>query len=454
MQEQEVGDGTNFVLVLAGALLEQAENLLRMGLSVAEVVSGYEMALEKALEVLPELSCSSLKEVRDVTAVASAVKTSIASKQYGHEDFLADLVAQACVSILPSNPKTFNVDNVRVTKILGSGVLQSTVLRGMVFKREAFGDVSKVQDAKIVVYSCALDLMQTETKGTVLIKTGNELKNFSAGEEGIIEQKIKDIVEAGCNVVVTGGTVGELASHFCNKYRLMIVKLQSKFDIRRLCKAVRAKALPKLTAPSPEDIGHCSEVFIEEVGETEVTRFQQDKDEGAISTIIVRGSTENVMDDIERAIDDGINTFKTLARDPRLVPGAGATEIELAKQITSHGATCPGLEQYAIKKFAEALEVFPKTLAENAGVKATEVVSRLYAAHQEGNKNIGFDNEGEGPAVKDVCEAGIVDVYLAKEWGLKFTLNAVLTVLKVDQIIMAKKSGGPKPQENKNWDED
>jgi T-complex protein 1 subunit theta len=160
------------------------------------------------------------------------------------------------------------------------------------------------------------------------------------------------------------------------------------------------------------------------------------------------------MDDIERAIDDGINTFKTLARDPRLVPGAGATEIELAKQITSHGATCPGLEQYAIKKFAEALEVFPKTLAENAGVKATEVVSRLYAAHQEGNKNIGFDNEGEGPAVKDVCEAGIVDVYLAKEWGLKFTLNAVLTVLKVDQIIMAKKSGGPKPQENKNWDED
>uniref|UniRef100_A0AAZ3Q5D2 T-complex protein 1 subunit theta n=1 Tax=Oncorhynchus tshawytscha TaxID=74940 RepID=A0AAZ3Q5D2_ONCTS len=394
MQEQEVGDGTNFVLVFAGALLELAEELLRMGLSVSEV---------RAISIFPESG-------------------------------------------------NFSVDNVRVCKILGCGLTSSSVLHGMVFKKETEGDVTSIKDAKIAVFSCPFDCMVTETKGTVLINNAEELLNFSKGEEDMMEAQVKSIAEAGANVVVTGGKVADMALHYANKYQLMVVRLNSKWDLRRLCKTVGAVALPRLTPPTPEEMGHCDSVYLDEVGDTQVVVFKHEKEDGAISTLVIRGSTDNRMDDIERAIDDGVNTFKVLVRDKRLVPGAGATEIELARQITSYGESCPGLEQYAIKKFAEAFEAVPRALAENSGIKGNELISKLYAVHHEGNKNMGFDIEGEGAALKDMLEAGILEPFLVKHWGIKLATNAAITVLR---IIMAKPAGGPKaPTGKKDWDED
>uniref|UniRef100_A0A8C6CE94 T-complex protein 1 subunit theta n=2 Tax=Monodon monoceros TaxID=40151 RepID=A0A8C6CE94_MONMO len=454
MQEQEVGDGTNFVLVFAGALLELAEELLRLGLSVSEVIEGYEIACRKAHEILPDLVCCSAKNLRDVDEVSSLLHTSIMSKQYGDEAFLAKLIAQACVSIFPDSGH-FNVDNIRICKILGSGVHSSSVLHGMVFKKETEGDVTSVKDAKIAVYSCPFDGMITETKGTVLIKTAEELMNFSKGEENLMDTQVRAIAGSGANVVVTGGKVADMALHYANKYNIMLVRLNSKWDLRRLCKTVGATALPRLTPPVLEEMGHCDSVYLSEVGDTQVVVFKHEKEDGAISTIVLRGSTDNLMDDIERAVDDGVNTFKVLTRDKRLVPGGGATEIELAKQITSYGETCPGLEQYAIKKFAEAFEAIPRALAENSGVKANEVISKLYAVHQEGNKNVGLDIEAEVPAVKDMLDAGVLDTYLGKYWAIKLATNAAVTVLRVDQIIMAKPAGGPKPPRGKkDWDDD
>ncbi|CAH3121407.1 unnamed protein product [Pocillopora meandrina] len=453
MQEQEVGDGTNFVLVFAGALLDAAEELLRMGLSPPEVIQGYEKACKKALEILPELSCSGLSDMRDKEEVIKALKTAVGSKQYGNEDFLAKIITEACVSVLPEKTP-FNVDNVRVAKILGSGLHSSEVVQGMVFKREVEGDINSLQNAKIVAFSCPLDAMTTETKGTVLIRNAEELKSFSKGEEEQLEKQIKAIVDTGVNCIVTGGKVAEMALHFCNKFNILVVRLTSKFDLRRLCRSVGATILPKFTTPTSEEIGYCDEIKVAEIGGTSVTIFKQEREETAVSTVVIRGSTENIMDDIERAIDDGVNTFKALTRDDRFVPGAGATEIELAKQISSFGETCAGLEQYAIKSFADSLEVIPKTLAENAGVKATEVISKLYAAHQAGDKNAGFDNESGGAAIKDAVKAGILDLYLVKYWALKFATDAAVTVLRVDQIIMSKPAGGPKPKDNPNWDED
>ncbi|XP_060626445.1 T-complex protein 1 subunit theta isoform X2 [Anolis sagrei] len=448
MQEQEVGDGTNFVLVFAGALLEHAEELLRMGLSVSEVIEGYEKASKKALEILPDLVCCSAKNLRDVEEVASLLQTSIMSKQCGSEAFLTKLIAEACVSVFPDSGH-FNVDNIRVCKILGSGICASSVLHGMVFKKETEGDITSVKNAKIAVYSCPFDGMITETKGTVLIKNAEELTTFSKGEENLMELQVKAIADAGANVVITGGKVADMALHYANKYKLMVIRLNSKWDLRRLCKTVGATALPRLTPPNLEELGHCDSVYLSEVGETQVVVFKHDKEDGAISTIVIRGSTDNLMDDVERAVDDGVNTFKVLTRDKRLVPGGGATEIELAKQITSYGETCPGLDQYAIKKFAEAFEAIPRALAENSGVKGNELISKLYAVHQEGNKNVGFDIEAEAAAVKDMLEAGILDTYLGKYWAIKLATNAAVTVLRVDQIIMAKPAGGPKPPTGK-----
>ncbi|XP_076131267.1 T-complex protein 1 subunit theta isoform X2 [Alosa pseudoharengus] len=454
MQEDEIGEGTNFVMVFAGALLEHAEELLRMGLSVTEVIEGYEMACKKAVEILPNCVSSSDINLRDIDVATAMIRTAVMSKQYGNEDFLANLIAQACISVYTESG-SFNVDNVRTCKILGSGLHSSSVLHGMVFKKETEGDVTTVKDAKIAAYSCPFDCMVTETKGTVLIKNAGELMDFSKGEEDMMEAHVKAVADAGVNVVVTGGKVADMALHYANKYNLMVVRLNSKWDLRRLCKTVGAVALPRVTPPTPEEMGRCDSVYLSEVGDTQVVVFKHEKEDNAIASVVIRGSTDNLMDDIERAVADGVNTFKALVRDQRLVPGGGATEIELAKQITSYGESCPGLEQYAIKKFAEAFEVVPRALAENSGVKANEVISKLYAAHHEGQRNMGVDIEGEGPALTDMVKAGIQDPFVVKHWGIKLATNAAITVLRVDQIIMAKPAGGPKaPQGKKDWDDE
>lgn len=454
MQDAEVGDGTNFVVVFAGALLEAAEELLRLGITTSEIADGYEKALDKSLEILPKLVCHEIKDFRDIAKVKECLTAAIMSKQYGQEEFLTNLVAKACVSILPDKG-TFNVDNIRVCKILGSGLGKSEVVHGMVFKRYVEGVVNYAEKAKVAVFSCPIDIIQTETKGTVLIKTADELMNFSTGEENLLECQIKAIADAGVKVVVSGGKVGDMALHYLNKYNILAVRLNSKFDLRRLTRAVNATILPRIAKPSPEELGYCDKVCIEELGDTTVVVFRNEGVDSRIATIVVRGATDNFMDDIERAIDDGVNNFKGLSRDGRYVPGAGATEIELATQLAAYADTLPGLEQYAVRKFAVALEVFPKALAENSGVNGTELVNQLYLAHmEEAGKNMGFYIETGKVETIDVTKSKIFDLYQSKYWGLKYAVGAATTVLKVDQIIMAKRAGGPKPKQNAGSDDD
>lgn len=453
MQEAEVGDGTNFVIIFSGALLEAAEELLRLGITISEIIEGYELALEKALEILPTLSVYEVTDYRDKEQVAPGIRTALMSKQYGNEKLLENLVTQACISILPEKT-TFNVDNVRVCKILGSGLSNSQVIQGMVFKRQVEGDVTSKSNAKIAVYTCAVDISQTETKGTVLIKSADELMKFSAGEESLLESQIKAIADSGASVVVSGGKFGDMALHYMNKYELMAVRIPSKFDVRRLCKTVGATALPKLAPPSSTELGYADSVHIREIGDTMVVQFELTGSESRVSTVIVRGSTENYMDDIERAIDDGVNTFKGITRNGKFLPGAGATEIELAAQLAKYADTLPGLEQYAAHRFATALEIFPKTIVENTGSRVSELVSKLYATHKEGKKNYGFDINGEGAAVIDTVQAEIFDLYLTKYWALKYAVSAACTVLIVDKVIMAKRAGGPKPPQGGPRDDD
>ncbi|CAH2238595.1 jg10878 [Pararge aegeria aegeria] len=453
MQDAEVGDGTNFVIVMSGALLEAADELLRLGVTTSEIAEGYERALDKCLEILPELVCHEIKDSKNVDAVIKGIKPSIMSKQYGNEDFIASLVARASVAILPDKT-TFNVDNVRICKILGAGLLQSEVLSGMVFKREVEGDITNAMKAKVAIYSCPVDITQTETKGTVLIKSADELLNFSKGEESLLEKQIKEISDTGVKVIVAGAKFGDMALHFLNKYGIMAVRLNSKFDLRRLAKTVNGVVLPRLTTPTTQELGYCDAVRVDEVGGTRVVVFNMESNESRISTIVIRGSTENYMDDIERAIDDGVNTFKGIAKDGRFVAGAGATEIELAQKLLQYADTLPGLEQYAVRKFAVALESIPRALAENSGANATEVVNNIYKAHRENNKYAGFDIDSESNSVIDVKEKGILDLYVLKYWGLKYAVGAATTILKVDQIIMAKRAGGPKAKAKASSDDE
>jgi T-complex protein 1 subunit theta len=452
-QNQEAGDGTNLIIILASALLDGAAELLKLGLSVTEVAEGYELGCTKALEILKTLTVDEVKNLRDEISVSSIIRPVIMSKQFGNDEVLSNLIAKACISTMPEKDY-FNVDHVRVCKVIGSGVIRSSVISGMAFKRHVEGDVTEGNECKVVVYSCPVDTLQTETKGTIRITTGEELKAFSAGEESLMEKHIKDIVNTGCKVVVSGGKIGDLALHYCNKYGLLVVRLNSKFDVRRICQVTGATALPRLTAPSKEELGYVNSVKCEEIGGTHVVVFKRSRKEGAISTIILRGSTDNILDNAETAIDDGVNTFKSLTKNAKLVAGAGACEMELSKQLHQLADRAPGMEQYSLKKFAQAFETIPRALAENYGLKASEIISKLGAVHQAGQKGAGLVVDAEGATIKDAVEAKILDLYNVKFWAIKFATAAACTILRVDKIIMAKPAGGPKPKENQDWDED
>lgn len=453
MQEAEVGDGTNFVVILCGALLEAAEDLLRLGVNVTDICEGYEKGLDKVLDLLPSLVCFEVEDCKNIEKVKEGIKASIMSKQFGNEDLLSDLIAKACISIMPEQT-TFNVDNIRVCKILGCGLNSSVTVNGMVFKRHVEGDVALAEKAKIALFNCPVDITQTETKGTVLIKTAEELKNFSRGEENMLEEQIKAIADTGARVIVAGGKFGDMALHFMNKYQLMAVRLNSKFDLRRLAKTVKGTVLPRITAPTSEELGYCDKVFVDELGETPVVIFRNEGKDTKIATIVIRGSTDNYMDDIERAIDDGTNTFKALTRNGKFLPGAGATEIALAQCLAEYADTLPGLEQYAVRKFSNALETFPKALAENSGINANDIVQKLHLAHKSGGSTEGFDIDSEQPATIDIKKTGIYDAYATKYWGIKYAVGAATTILRVDQIIMAKRAGGPKPREGQQDNDD
>ena len=204
---------------------------------------------------------------------------------------------------MPENPLNFNVDNVRVAKIPGNSILGTTVVRGMCMTRGVVGSITEVHDAKVAVYGIPLDSVTTETKGTVLLKSAEELKAYNNSEEEALERVIKAIAESGCNLLVCGQAVGELALHFLEKYKIMCMKCPSKFELRRICRTTGATTLVRLEPPTATDLGACKHVHVKEIGSTRCTIFDHEEKGSRVATIVVRGSTPNIMDDVERAID-------------------------------------------------------------------------------------------------------------------------------------------------------
>ncbi|XP_028761262.1 T-complex protein 1 subunit theta [Neltuma alba] len=453
-QQEEIGDGANLTVSFAGELLQNAEELIRMGLHPSEIISGYTKAINKTVELLGEMveKGSENMDVRNKEQVVSRMRAAVASKQFGQEDTICSLVADACIQVCPKNPANFNVDNVRVAKLLGGGLHNSAVVRGMVLKNDAVGTIKRVEKAKVAVFVSGVDTSATETKGTVLIHSAEQLENYSKTEEAKVEELIKAVADSGAKVIVSGGAVGEMALHFCERYKLMVLKISSKFELRRFCRTTGAVAILKLSQPNPDDLGYVDSISVEEIGGARVTIVKNEEGGNSVSTVVLRGSTDSILDDLERAVDDGVNTYKAMCRDSRTVPGAAATEIELAKKVKEFSFKETGLDQYAIAKFAESLEMIPTTLAENAGLNAMEIISSLYAEHASGNTKVGIDIE-EG-VCKDASTMNVWDLYVTKFFALKYAADAACTVLRVDQIIMAKPAGGPRRDQPAGMDED
>jgi len=464
-QENEAGESTNLVIILCAALLQEAEKLINTGLSVKDITEGFEEALDMALQILSDLTVDKVNDLRDEKQVSRVLRAVLMSKLFEYEQFFGELLSKACIMSLPDSGH-FNVDNIRVVKILGGGLHQSEIVRGLVFLRDVEGEVKTAPlDSKVVIYSCPFDVLQTETKGTVLINSADELRNFSRGEETNIEARINEIAASGAKVVVTAGKVGDLALHFANRAGLMVVRLSSKFDLRRLCHITGATPLPKFTPPTRDELGSIHSVCTREFGRQTCVVFAQDGRDSNIVTLVVRGSMPQLMDEVERGVDDAVNAYKCLTRDPRLLAGAGAVELQLATKLTAKlqedvfarttAAGRPRLCVHAMRAFSSALQQPVTCLVENAGERTTSTLAQLMAEHRRGQANTGFvvtrsktDSVVDvKPGIGNALEAGVVDLLETKYWALKYACDTAVTILRVNQIVMARPAGGPKPRE-------
>ena len=459
-QEQECGDATNFVTVFSGELLNQAEELLKQGVHSSDIIRGFEIAGKAVIDQgLPSLPIHTVSDMKSVEALMPVLSSVISSKQLGLESVLAKLVADACVQAMPSNPAEFLSENVRVAKLVGGGDLYgSYVINGIVVTRDTLGVLKKKQNAKVAVFSVPLEMTNTETGGSVLISTAKELLNYTKGEEQRMEEFVKSLADAGVEVVVSGGAVQDIALHYLNKYNILILRSTSKFEIKRLAESLGATQLVRLGAPLPEEMGFAETVQVEEISSQKITVFRSR--DSQISTILIRGATVNTLDEVERAIDDAVQCVRCMAvkSERTFCYGGGAAEAELAEVVRKAAHTCTGLEQYAVNKFAEALEVIPKVLADNAGLRGTEAVTSLTAAHAQGKKTacIDVDARSSTNPLADAKERHIFDHLGSKSWAIRLALDAALTVLRTQHIIVAKQAGGPgaKPKGESHVDDD
>jgi T-complex protein 1 subunit theta len=453
MQEKEIGDGSNLVIIFSGELLKKAEKLINIGIHPSDIISGYEKAHIKSLQILEKLTIKNSLKIRSLESLSQACRTSIASKCFGLEEFLSTKIAEACLIALPENPKEFLVDNVRTLKILGSNIYQTQVVNGMIVQYCSKTNVKNVNDCKVLVLTTNIGLREMDVSQKILFNDDQELLNFSKTEEKVIQESIKQIYELGVRLLILSNNPTDLEIHYLNKYGIYTITIMSKFSRRRVCRMLKARSCVTKDIIS-NDLGYiqtCKEI---KIGGQTVTMFMQKPGESCVGTIVIRSASTSIMDDIERACHDGINTIRAMCRENKFVPGGGATEIELAKQIQEFGSSCTGLEQYSVKAYGHALEIIPRTLALNNGMDFEDTITKLYAYHtKKQNTNIGINVLNK--TVCNVVDKKIIDLLMTKKFAIRLATNATLTILRIDHIIMARPAGGPKHIKNKGyWDND
>ncbi len=261
----------------------------------------------------------------------------------------------------------------------------SFVLKGLVVTRNVeTPTLNHVENPKIAVYGCPLDTQSAETKGTVVIQSAEELLNYSKSEEDLAHKFIKGMADLGVNCVIVGGSISEICLHFLEKYKIMTTRVTSKFELKRLAKALGATAIMRLGAPVVDELGTADKAYVKEIGSEKVVVFERDSQDCKLATIVLRGSTHNILDDIERAIEDGVSAFRNICKDGRFVYGAGATEIQLARELETQGSNITTLDQYSYKQYAKAFEIFPRILCENAGLNADNMLAKMYSSLTSG----------------------------------------------------------------------
>ncbi|MBN2095248.1 MAG: TCP-1/cpn60 chaperonin family protein, partial [Candidatus Aenigmarchaeota archaeon] len=442
-QEQEVGDGTTTAVVLAGQLLKKAEGLMDQGIHPVTIINGYRLSKKRALELLKELG--ERVEAKDKEKLIKVALTAMTGKgSEGSKDELAKIAIDAIgyVSRQEGDKLVIRPEDIQIEKKQGGSAADTELVKGLVIDKEIVHPSmpKKIEQAKILLLNIALEVKSTENELKISVTDPEKLRAFADQEHKILKGMAEQIKESGAKVVFLQKGVDDLVQYYLAKSGIIAVRRVKESDMDKLSKATGAKILSTLEEVSADDLGFAGLVEEKKIGEDKMVFVRKCKDPRAVS-ILVRGGSEHVVDEVKRAMDDAVLGIASTLEVGSYVYGGGAIEIELARKLRDYAEGIGGKEQVSINSFADALEIIPRTLAESAGRDAVELLVNAKSKHEAGGSKYGI-NVQDGK-VDDMEKLGVVEPTKIKLQAISSATDVAEMILRVDDIITAGKSRAP-----------
>lgn len=443
--DQEVGDGTTTAAVLTGELLKQAEVLLDQNIHPTTIISGYRKAAKKAIEVIEKES-----ETVDPSSpgyrklLIDAAKVAMSSKFVStSRDELAKIVVDAILLLSKdlAEGEDIDMDDLPRQKQHGMTVDETKLVKGLVLDKEVVhpGMPKKIEQAKIALLESAIEVTKTEFDAKIQITDPTAMQSFLDEEERMLKSMVDKIVESGANVVIAQKGIDDVAQHYLAKNGILAVRRIKKSDVERLHKATGAAIVSKIQNLTKADLGKAKIVEQRLVGEDKML-FIEGTPKSSVATLLVRGGTSHVVDEVDRALNDALYVVRDIVIYPKITYGGGALASAIATRLRKYSSSLEGREQYAVNAFADAAEVIPVTLAENAGLDPIDILVSLRSAHTEGKSTYGVDiTKGK---VRDMKQTRIIEPALVSKQIVMSASEAAQMILKIDDVIASKGMGG------------
>ncbi|MDS0282814.1 thermosome subunit alpha [Haloarcula onubensis] len=432
-QEDEVGDGTTTAVVIAGELLSKAEELLDQDIHATILAQGYRQAAEKAKEILEENAID--VDAEDTETLEKVAGTAMTGKgAESSKDVLAELVVRAIQSV--ADEDGVDTDNVQIETVVGGATDESELVEGVIIDKERVHDNMPfaVEDADIALLDTAIEVPETELDTEVSVTDPDQLQEFLDQEEAQLKEYVDQIAETGADVVICQKGIDDMAQHYLAQEGILAVRRAKKSDIEALSRSTGARIVSNINDIEADDLGFAGSVAQKDIAGDERI-FVEDVEDAKAVTMILRGGTEHVVDEVERAIEDSLGVVAATLEDGKVLPGGGAPETQLALGLRDYADSVGGREQLAVEAFADAIDVIPRTLAENAGHDPIDSLVDLRSKHDGGDVTSGLDAyTGE---VVDMEEDGVVEPLRVKTQAIESATEAAVMILRIDDVIAA-----------------
>jgi len=436
-QEQHCFDGTTTAVVLSGELLKRSEDLIEQNVHPTVICEGFRLAAEKAVGLLES---HGIETMNDDNVLMEVAKTALTGKSAGAvKTFMADICVRSvnAVGVIESGERFVDLADIKVEKRQGGSIKDSSLIDGIILDKERVhaGMPRSVKDARIALVNSAIEVKKTEVDAKIQITDPNQLSMFLEEEENYIRGLVEKIQNSGANVLICQKGIDELAQHYMSKAGIFAIRRAKKSDMEALSKATSGNIVTNLDDLSKDDLGHAEIVEEKKIGESEMT-FITGCPEAKSVSVLLRGGTEHVVDEIRRAFDDAVGVVSVAWEDGAVLTGGGSVLAALSRDLRTYAETVGGREQMAIEAFASALEIVPRTLAENAGLDPVTTLIELRKAHADGQTHAGI-NVYEGGVV-DMKEANVLEPLRVVEQAIQSATETAVMILRIDDVISSK----------------